>query len=272
MERVGFLQIFNEVEWVDHAIDQAKKLCDRLIICEGSQFTNFPNIPERSDDGTIEHIHEAINAYDGFIELVDTVRTSSNYRNNQCVNFNRALKTCKPGDLFFPLDADEFYTDQFIEDLKPIVANHHDMINRLTVNGKMFAFGFPWEIRFSKGDVRKDVFYRVEKGLHFTPTHNPKGWTSVMDRDLVFSGVYFHHYTWVKPAERMRWRFQTSGMYPNMPKWFNDNWSQLDATDGNVFNTYKPGITAELKFYRGNHPSLLDSHVWRHVSDVRRVL
>ena len=108
---IGFLQVFNEFDWIGFSIDQARKFCDKLIIVEGFQFPNFKDIPLHSDDGTLEVIQNKMNEYPKFIELLTTIRKYSNYRENQAANFNWILKKCKTGDYFLPLDADEFYSE-----------------------------------------------------------------------------------------------------------------------------------------------------------------
>ena len=77
--KLGFLQVYNEVNWVEYAIDQAMLMCDKLLITEGSQFTSFPDIPERSDDGTLDIISDKSKQYGKRITCLNTTRKHKNY-------------------------------------------------------------------------------------------------------------------------------------------------------------------------------------------------
>ena len=272
MNKVGFMQIYNEEAWVHCAITQAMQLCDKLIIVEGSQFAKFDYIPERSNDGTLEAIQTKLIEYPGKIELRETVRKSSNYRINQCENFNNALESCKPGDIFIPLDADEFYCDKLLLGLPELMKVKEGTdssgitIDRLTVPTQLYSFGFAFKLDIGEGT--KDVFFRVTKDFHFTPTHNPHNYGRhvTLDRDSIC-----HHYTWVKNYDRMKTRFQTSGMYPNMEKWLDDVWMKVELGAFQTFKLYKPGrqfaiLTADKMT---NHPTILNDHPWRYETDVR---
>lgn len=97
------------------------KFCDKLIIVEGSQFVNLKEVPVHSNDGALEIIKKKMGIYENKIELVKTKRKYSNYRKNQAENFNMVLKKCKIEDYSLPLDADEFYFDDFIEKIKNLI-------------------------------------------------------------------------------------------------------------------------------------------------------
>jgi len=273
MNKIGFMQIYNEEAWVSCAITQAMQICDKLIIAEGSQFANFPNLPERSNDGTLEAIATKIIEYPGRIELRKTVRKHPNYRVNQCENFNNALDSCQVGDVFIPLDADEFYDDRLLLELPKLmeeVEGHRSdaiTVDRLVVPTQLYSFGFAFKLDI--GDGKKDVFFRVTKDFHFTPTHNPHGYgPQYMELSRQF---LCHHYTWVKNYDRMRTRFQTSGMYPNMEKWLDNVWMKVELGAFQTFKLYKPGnqIAILRADKKTNHPTILNDHPWRYETDVR---
>ena len=271
MKKIGFMQIYNEEAWVNCAITQAMQICDKLIIAEGSQFTNFSNIPERSTDNTIELIKAKIIEYPGRIELRDTVRKHGSYRHNQCENFNNAVDSCQPGDIFLPLDADEFYDDRLLLELLELTSEKGwgtaPAIDRLIALTQLYSFGFAWKLDIGEG--RKDVFFRVTRDFHFTPTHNPQKFGPI---SCELSRHYLcHHYTLVKNIDRMRTRFQTSGMYPGMEKWLEDVWMKVELKKFQTFKLYKPGnkfaiLTGDKNI---NHPTILADHPWRNEVDVR---
>lgn len=263
--KIGFMMVYNEVDWVGYAIDQAVQICDRLIICEGAQFTSHQHISERSIDGTLDIISDKIKQYTNFIELVNTVRTHSNYRNNQCDNFNNALNKCKEGDYFLPLDVDVFYTDVFISELNTTLS--YGSVDVVKVNGNNFAFSFNWKRCNSDGSFEvfnHEAAYKKISGAHFVPTHQPRNFGNSI---LIFPDTIFH-YTWVKPYDRMRVRMETSNFTTGMLKWFDDNWNRVKLIEGRPQLSHL-GNMFSLKKYLGTHPSVLKDHPWLNVNDIR---
>ena len=265
MKKVGFLMVYNEFDWVGYQIDQAAKLCDKLIICEGSQFANYPHISERSTDGTLDIISDKIKEYPDFIEVFNTVRDHTNYRHNQCADWNIALSKLDIGDYFLPLDADEIYLDSFIEEINDLI--DEGKIEFFTVHGQLFGFSFKWQLNFSDNVPKKDVFYKKIKGFHFVPTHQPRAdwkYTFVDER------VKFFHYTWVKPSDRMRVRMETSNFVPGMLSWFDNSWDKIKLVSNESQRSHL-GSTFTLQRYNGDHSSILSNHPWLNIEDIRRI-
>ena len=263
--RIGYLQVYNEVDWVGYQIDQAMKLCDGLFIIEGAQFSIHKYISERSTDGTLDIISDKIKEYPKRIGVKDTIRKHKGYRVNQCANFNRILGFCSFGDYFIALDADEFYFDSHIKNLNILMKeNKADVLGSY---GSCFAFGFNWRLISNENKIwgKEHIFKRNPK-LYFTPTHNPQNVCPIKVVDKKSFDAC--HYMWVKPKERMRIRFKTCGK-PKALTWFNNNWDTLkleDSTRYDYFNGY-----FILKRYDGKHPETLDGHPWLNVEDVREV-
>lgn len=258
--KLGFLQVYNEANWVGFAIDQAMMLCDKLLIIEGSQFVSFADIPERSDDGTLDIINDKRKQYLSKIEVINTIRKHKNYRHNQCVNFNLALDYCEIGDYFISFSADEFYPNNTIDEM-----------NRLMDEGKMdhfiskmLSFGFSFKWTFSVHE--RTPIYKKVPSLLFYPTCKAVGFGSMA---MTSKEIFSHHYTFVKPRERMRLRMRTSGMYEGMLEWFDANWDKVELSDGATFKYIHKSFILER--YNGPHPPILDDHPWRHVEDIRRI-
>jgi len=258
--RLGYLMAYNEANWIGPATDQAMMLCDKLLIVEGSQFATFPDISERSDDGTLDVISDKEKQYPGKIKIIKTIRENRNYRKNQCANFNLALSHCDVGDYFIILASDEFYLDNTIEEM-----------NRLMDEGKMdclelkmmkFIFGFKWA--FGLDDSMR--IFKKTPSVQFFPTCRADGLGPVAE---MLKGISVHHYTWVKPRERLRLRMRTSGMYKGMVEWFNANWDVMEPEDGKSFDYV--GKSYVFKRYDGEHPSILSNHPWRDIEDIRRI-
>lgn len=264
--RLGFLQAYNEINWIKYSIQHAMKFCNKLVIIEGSQFTDFKEIPLHSTDGTLEIIEEMMEEYPKDIELTTTIRKYLNYRENQAANFNLALKRCKNGDYFLPLDADEFYFDDFIKKIIDITDDGD--IDYLQGSGPNFAFSFNWRLIMSTADYYyPQVLFKKNRKLKFVKTHNPKnyGHNYVFDK----SGTCLNHYKWIRPNERMLIRHKTSGFYKNMLEWFNQNWFNIELVENKKYEYY--GGDFHLQKYDGPHPKILDKHPWRSLEDIRKV-
>ena len=264
--RVGYLQVYEEVDWVGYQIDQAMKLCDKLLITEGSQYshTTYKGISERSADGTLDIISDKIKEYPKRVGCIGTIREYKDFRHNQCANFNRALSVCNINDYFIKLDADEFLFDNHIENLNTLMKE--SKVDVLGSYGTCFAFGFKWKFA-PKGDElwgKKHIF-KVTPELFFIPTCSAQNVGPVEFVDKESFDVC--HYTWVRPRERVRLQIGTSGFYPDMLEWFDSNWDTLELKDGKQYDYYNDYFT--LKRYDGKHPETLDEHPWLNVEDVR---
>lgn len=257
------MQVYNEANWIGFAIDQAMMLCDKLLIVEGSQFVAFPDIPERSDDGTLDIISDKSKQYGERIICLNTMRKHGNYRHNQCDNFNRALIFCNKGDYFIQLDADEFYLDEWIAEANELMREGKaDLIKAVNYE---FAISFKWRVERERPRVKVAIIKKTEK-LYFSPTHkhiNPG------ENAIIIPGIGCHHYDWVKPPERMLIRMRTSGMYPGMVEWFKKVWQKIEPENGKKYPSYAGYFI--LRQYEGQHPTVLDNHPWSHIEDVRKL-
>lgn len=262
--KLGFIQAYNEVNWIGYAIDQATMLCDEVLVMEGSQYANFPDISERSDDGTLDVISDKEKEYPDRMRVLQTTRVHDNYRLNQCDNFNHALSFCKRGDYLLWLDADEYCSDYWIKEANAMM--REGKVEVIEADIDSFAFSFKWRIDFGEPDSANYVLKKVD-GLRFVPTARA---VNTGKRIEMISGENNRfHYFWVKPASRMFIRMKTSRRYPNMVKWFNDNWHKIALVEGVTYPSYNRDFT--LHRYDGEHPSVLRSHPWRHVEDIRRI-
>jgi len=263
--RLGSIQVYNEVGWIGFAIDQAMKICDKVVVTEGYQHVTFPGISIRSDDGTLDILSSKARQYAGRLELLNTIREYSDIRNNQCVNFNRVLECCSLGDYFLILDADEFFTDEWIEVAIGLMKEGKaDLIS--TTGCRTFGISFSWRIIFGT-EKPAEIIIKKTEGLKFWPTHITSG--AGKNRVIIPDGGRFH-YMWVKPTRRMRLRMQALAMYGEMSEWFDKSWLSLKPEDGKKYGCYNKA-SFMLRRYNGEHPVILDSHPWRYVKDIRRI-
>ncbi len=264
---VGFLQVYNEIDWIKYSIDHAMNFCDKLIIIEGSQFVNFKKIPERSTDGTLDIIYEKMKEFHDKIELINTIRKFPNYRDNQAANFNLALSRCDDGDYFIPFDVDEFFFDDFIEKINQLTKEGE--VDLIITSGLNLAFSFKWRIIFNDTFFHypKESVFKKNNKLYFVRTHKPLNYgpnVTVFDK-----GDCLIHYKWVRSKERLYIRHKTSKFYKHMSKWFNKNWEKIELIQNKRYKYY--GGYFYLEKYEGPHPTILDKHPWRNIEDIRKV-
>jgi len=263
--RVGSIQVYNEANWIAFAIDQAMKICDKVIVTEGYQHKVVPGISIYSDDGTLDILSSKAQQYAGRLELLNTIRKYGVMRKNQCANFNRVLDRCDLGDYFLILDADEFFTDEWIEMANDLMKEGKaDLIS--TTGCRAFGISFKWRIIFGT-EKPAEIIIKKTESLKFWPSHQMSG----VGRNKVNipDGGRFH-YMWVKPMRRMQLRMQKLAMYEGMFKWFREGWLILEPEDGKKYECYG-GSSFVLRRYDGEHPVILDNHPWRYVKDIRRV-
>jgi len=263
MKKIGFIQAYNEKDWVGYQIDNALKFCDLIYICEGSQFAAHQEIPERSTDETLDVISDKTKEFPNRIKLEYTTRKHNNYRKNQCENFNRALSYCSAGDYLIPLDVDEIWFHSAIEKMIDIMDN--DKPDLIKFFGKEFAFSFDWQLIIHSNPKKRAFIFKVNPDMYFKPTHNAK---NVGKNHIILNeDTYFHHLKWVKPTERMRIRHKTSGFVPGMERWFNNNWEKIPLEEA-TYNFYLGKFS--LKKFDGEHPEILDNHPLRNIKDIRK--
>jgi len=242
------------------AIEQAMKVCDKLLIVEGSKFMRLDDLPARSDDGTLDIISDKMKAYPKRIELWLDGCDAGHHRKNQCANHMTALERCKTGDYLIPFDTDEFYMDDFIDDMNE--AMREGKVDRMDWTGLWFAFSFRWYF----GKYAKRALLKKVPGAYFTPLHVPRRFGP---NHVVVEKISCLHYCWVKTKDRMIRRTRI-GIYKEMKEWFERNYDKIKLAEGEKIH-YVAKQTFMLKEYRGPHPSVLDDHPWRHIEDIRKI-
>jgi len=258
--KLGFAHAYNEKDWIGYTIDQAMKICDKLLIVEGSRFLCFNELPARSDDGTLDIISDKMRAYPNRIEVWPDGCDKGSFRENVTANNHVALARCKIGDYFILCDSDEFYTDSFIDDMNE--AMREGELDYMNWTGLQFAFGFKWVYV----DQVKTAFLKKISGAHFAPLHKPRGFGS---RYVTIETIGCFHYCWVKTRERMLRRARI-GIYKGMQEWFASNYNKIELIEGGKIH-YVNDQVFTLRKYEGPHPSILDNHPWRHIEDIRKI-
>lgn len=258
--KLGFTQVYNEKDWVGYAIDQARKVCDKLLIVEGSRFMCLDDYPARSDDGTLDIISDKIRVYPNFIEVQPGGSDTGNVKRNWCANYQAALERCKIGDYLIPFDVDTFYTDSCIDNMNEVM--REGKIDSMELMGLQFVLSFRWTF----DEHVKEAFFKRIPGAHFTPMHKPEQFGS---HRVIIKDIGFLHYCWVKTQERM-FRRARIGIYKGMREWFELNYDKIELAEGAKIN-YVNNQVFTLRKYEGPHPSVVDNHPWRHIEDIRKI-
>jgi len=220
--KLGFAQVYNEKDWFGYTIDQTMKICDKLLIVEGTRFLCFDNLPARSDDGTLDIISDKMREYPNRIELWLDGCDKGNFRKNTCANIHVALDRCRTGDYLIFCSSDEFYTDSFIDDMNE--AMREGELDYMNWTGLQFAFGFKWVF----AEQVKGAFLKKIPGAHFAPLHQPRGFGS---RYVTIKRISCLHYCWVKTRDRMLRRAKI-GIYKGMLEWFASNYDSIELIEG----------------------------------------
>lgn len=258
--KLGFTHVYNDANWIGYSIDQAMRVCDTLLVVEGSRFMCIAGLPDRSDDGTLDIISDKMRTYPKRIELwLDGCDTGS-HRQNQNANHTAALECCEIGDYLIPFDTDEFYTDSFIDIMNDVMREGE--VDILSWTGLWFAYGFRWY--FAK--VAKVALLKKVSGAYFISLHKPRRFGQ---NRMTIEKLSCHHYCWVKTKDRMI-RRAGIGNYRGMDRWFERNYDKIKLAEGEKIH-YVQNQVFTLKKYNGSHPSVLDDHPWRNVDDIRRL-
>lgn len=258
--KLGFTQVYNDANWIGYAIDQAMRLCDELLIVEGSRFMCFDDLPARSDDETMDIMSDKTKEYPGRIEIWLDGCDAGSHRKNQCANHQAALNQCNVGDYLIPFDTDEFYMDSFIDTMNE--AMREGELDRMDWTGLQFAFGFKW---YFDRQVKR-AFLKKIPGAYFTPLHVPR---SFGPNCVTVESIGCLHYCWVKTRKRMLRRARI-GIYDGMREWFASNYDKIELSEDAKIHYVKNQIFT-LREYEGPHPSVLDNHPWRHIEDIRSI-
>ncbi len=93
-----------------------------------------------------------------------------------------------------------------------------------------------------------------------------------------YKDIILFHYTFIKPSERMkaRWEMSVERGYPNEKYKFEKFMTLKWKDDKDIFNKKQAieNITGKQGFniYKGAHPEILENHPWRNVEDIRKLI
>lgn len=279
---VGLMVTWNNFEFFKYSIQQALDFCDELLLIEGCHSNRYP---KRSTDGTVEFIeqikgHPKLRIFD-FNFKKKYVR----YDITQLHVRMAALKKSnllKSRNWYIVWDDDNFFFQKDLLKLRKIMRD--TTYDTLVFKERRFIYNF----RFNTFSREKSILYRgagqidrIKKETCFKGFKTmvlPRlyyGKTKRYNNILYLDDIITFHYPYVKLPERIKARWEMSvekGIKKSedlYEKYMSVKWKK----DEDIFK-YKDTINyingqSNLNIYDGNHPKILDTHPWRHISDIR---
>lgn len=236
-----FATYWNEKEWIKESLAQIDKLNPKeVIICDGCFDSSKDNF---STDGTKQIIDnwakdrdhvKVISAYRkpkiiGLIKIFSTRLKLSNlplrlilffyymktnvYRINQAATFNimsKLSKNWKNGNWFMNYDADQFYSDEVIENIKKYCNDQSVNIDLLTADEKTFLNDFNNYTEDYESRNYNNMPHRIKENTHIVPTRDiisekypkPKVYGKDPKTKKINIGNYFHYK--FRPSDKQR--------------------------------------------------------------------
>jgi len=158
---VGLLTGINYVEdWIEPAIQQALNICDEVIVSIGANNQQL----EVLQDSTLEKAR----AFGDRIKMVAAVKGKT-FAQGKAPTLNNMLKasSAEVGDWFWLLDADEFYFDETVEQVRAVVNSDNDL-EIIKIQAKFFFINMT---RYLHSQHNR-LFRKTHEGAFFKPVQN----------------------------------------------------------------------------------------------------
>ena len=196
-----FATYWNEKDWIDASLTQIAKLNPKkVVIVDGCFDTRYEN---RSTDGTREEIAAWVAAHPE-AKMISALRLSrlqalwylfgaginwwnwplrilmatyyartNPYRLNQAATFTKMLRESdlEPGDWFMTYDADQFYSDATIENIKNVIASDTE-VKLLTAKEQTFFNSFDEMTTQYEGRNYNNMPHRFTANTLIVPTRD----------------------------------------------------------------------------------------------------
>lgn len=273
MKILGAIVTWNNIEFLKLSLDQALNFCDEVVVAEGCHSRQYPRY---STDGTVEYLKSISHPKLKMLEINYEKYSQQRYDYVQCNVFNEinsSFDFWEPGNWIIQWDDDIFWFDEDLGKLREILeATSQD---RVVVRERRFIYNFRFNacVRFGQriDRITPGCYYRPIARLYYSdgrayslPQPHP---------------INVFHYTSVKRPRRMnaRWVMSiekgTGSSVSRFEKWMEIEWKSdedfLQHKDTTAFILgSKPD---DVNVYRGKHPEILDSHLWRYIEDVRKI-
>lgn len=270
MKILGVLLTWNNIEFLKCSLKQALEFCDEVILVEGCHYKKYP---KRSTDGTYE-----------FIQSLDhpklVIRDFNFQGRNDIVQwkiretFSKQSDLWEPGNWVAQWDDDIAFFDDDLKKIKEVMKK----TKRDMVRFKERRFNYNFKINVFNNNVGAYHFDRITEDCFYRPTWKMfyKNGKRYKKYEFLKDVVYFH-YPYVKPPDRVKFRWEISVEKGNMEsakryeQFMRVKWDQ----DEDIFK-YKEIIESinamsGLNVYYGKHPEIMENHKWRYKKDCREL-
>ena len=203
MKKIGFMIVYNDVDYLDHTLTSFKDFVDEMIIVEGAfEITTKGGNPSRSDDGTLDILSKHVDNKKIFLKHVNLREHKDHYD----IGYQWALE--RNADWAIMVDSDEIWTEQMKNivdvtlkkqstktlDIKEIRLHEYCFINdfktwypgvypRIFKAEKDAFFVFDNEVQFKNGRGQHNYLVLGDsfKNFHYGYVRNNKRWKLKQD-------------------------------------------------------------------------------------------
>jgi len=271
MNILGVILTWNNLEFFKCALNQSLSFCDEVIVVDGCHIDGYE---KHSTDGTIEFINSMRNHPN--LVIIDDFNFTGRNDIVQCKirsEYAKQSKYWKPGNWIIQWDDDIAFFNKDLKRIKDIM-NTTDC-DTLFFRESRFAFNFKCNILADINELYGVKFQKIKDGCYYTPTwklHNADG--SIYNKWLKLSDIMYFHYPYVKTTHRVKFRWEISkekyeGDFEDLGLLW-DNFDLIQFNE-NIFRKIIGG-KGKINLYQGHHPEIMNSHPWRYVEDMRKII
>lgn len=243
------MTVYNEADFVEHAIRSCLPYVDHLIIVEGAYRETIKlGASSRSTDGTVEIIEEEL-SFSNKIWYIEANEDSDKDQRNVGL---KQIKELNPDGFLLIVDGDEVYNPQTFSLIRSVM-------NVMRKSSKKVAYFNSLTFVNDVNHYTNQYFPRLfdlKNALRFT-NDNYMVWNEHLDGDFTLYGqgsspIKYHHYGFVKGHEKFllkkKW-WETR--FPGKP--FDYGW-KIDENGKITDKNHK------IYLYESKHPDIMASH------------
>lgn len=252
MKKVGFICVYNDIDYIEQTILSVKDWVDELIIVEGAfEITMKCGMPPRSNDGTLDIINKYVDNQKIFLKQVNLREHKDHYQ----VGLDFAKE--RNADWAILIDSDEIWIDttKRIANFSMSKALREGNVYEFRIDEYCFINDF-WT--WYPGQYPR--IFRVTPQAKFIadnevewPDHNKhadrgRAENHIQNLSLVFKN---YHYGYVRTKNR--WKLKQDYMKVKDGNPINDQYTLED-------NSYK--IPSDIPIFKfiGQHPEIMQKH------------
>ena len=256
--------VLNEVEYIAASLESIYGFADRIVIVEGGNDfavkAGWCGVDKHSTDGTIEAIQS-------FPDPANKIKLIQGQWKDKAEQRNIYVDELKDGDWMFLMDGDEVFSDMGLWRLSALMHRH----DSITVAFHSFWNDFDTVGTGKWDEYRQAKIVRWRKGYHYRDHNCPSnaaGELIMQTRSaLHVDEKLFHHYSWVKPLEKLRakadyYTYQVGGVRKDYIDKVFLAWREDPKGVVKKYGTHPYGGGGVTKFL-GKHPKPIQRRIER---------